>query len=330
MAEGFAGHASVALELADSRVIERRLIVLEERDRIGRDLHDHVIQELFAVGSKLDGIAHLLGADGGIGPPASRSGSTTSTAPSGGSAPRSSDCAAHWSGRVTAACAGSCSNWSHDLEPALGFPPLRHLRAAWSTSSSTASRCPTTWSAVVREALTNVDQARTGLQRHGGTGGRGRRAAPDGDRRRRGPVRSGATDSGVGEPGGAGGGARRQLRGLRRPARRHGADVDGAADAAPLSGDGQRLSERHGVAVARGEGGADAEAVAADEQCGATPPGPARPRPAARSRTRRCGCRSPAGAARPWWGRRRAAARTRPTSLTLHRRLQLVVQRGRG
>jgi signal transduction histidine kinase len=63
MAAGFAGHASVALELADSRSAEQRVVLLEDRDRIARDLHDHVIQELFAIGLSLEGVAALLGPD---------------------------------------------------------------------------------------------------------------------------------------------------------------------------------------------------------------------------------------------------------------------------
>jgi signal transduction histidine kinase len=61
MAGGFATHASVALELADSRVAEQRLVLLEDRDRIAMDLHDHVIQELFAIGLSLEGTAAQLG-----------------------------------------------------------------------------------------------------------------------------------------------------------------------------------------------------------------------------------------------------------------------------
>ena len=57
MAAGFASHASIALELADSRAAEQKLVLLEDRDRIAMDLHDHVIQELFAIGLSLEGVA---------------------------------------------------------------------------------------------------------------------------------------------------------------------------------------------------------------------------------------------------------------------------------
>ncbi len=57
LSAGFASHASVALELSDSRSAEQRLMLLEDRDRIARDLHDHVIQELFAIGLGLEQVA---------------------------------------------------------------------------------------------------------------------------------------------------------------------------------------------------------------------------------------------------------------------------------
>jgi signal transduction histidine kinase len=63
MAAGFASHASVALELADSRAAEHKVLVLQERDRIAVDLHEHVIQELFAIGLNMVGIAARVRTD---------------------------------------------------------------------------------------------------------------------------------------------------------------------------------------------------------------------------------------------------------------------------
>ena len=47
--ESFASQAAVMLELAEHRRDAERIIVLEDRDRIAKDLHDTVIQRLFAV-----------------------------------------------------------------------------------------------------------------------------------------------------------------------------------------------------------------------------------------------------------------------------------------
>ena len=57
LAASFAGHVAIALELARSRAARSRLSVLEDRDRIARDLHDHVMQRLFAVALGLQGLA---------------------------------------------------------------------------------------------------------------------------------------------------------------------------------------------------------------------------------------------------------------------------------
>ncbi|MFB4320575.1 GAF domain-containing sensor histidine kinase [Actinomadura sp. 21ATH] len=51
--EAFAGQAAVALELADRRRDVERLTLLEDRDRIAKDLHDTVIQRLFATAMTL-------------------------------------------------------------------------------------------------------------------------------------------------------------------------------------------------------------------------------------------------------------------------------------
>ena len=63
MATTFANHAAVALELADARADQQRIVLLEDRDRIARDLHDHVIQRLFATGLTVQSVASGLGTD---------------------------------------------------------------------------------------------------------------------------------------------------------------------------------------------------------------------------------------------------------------------------
>jgi len=61
MATGFANQASVALELARARADQQRAALLDERERIAADLHDHVIQRLFASGLSLQALATTLG-----------------------------------------------------------------------------------------------------------------------------------------------------------------------------------------------------------------------------------------------------------------------------
>ena len=57
MAASFAGHAAVAMELARARADQITLAQAEDHDRIAGDLHDHVIQDLFALGMRLQGHA---------------------------------------------------------------------------------------------------------------------------------------------------------------------------------------------------------------------------------------------------------------------------------
>jgi signal transduction histidine kinase len=56
----FASQAGVALELAASRADAERLSLFEDRDRIARDLHDLVIQRLYATGMSLEGTMPMI------------------------------------------------------------------------------------------------------------------------------------------------------------------------------------------------------------------------------------------------------------------------------
>ena len=57
----FATQAGIALELAEHRRQAERVAVFEDRDRIARDLHDLVIQRLYATGMSLQGAVSLIG-----------------------------------------------------------------------------------------------------------------------------------------------------------------------------------------------------------------------------------------------------------------------------
>ncbi|EHK83956.1 histidine kinase with GAF domain-containing protein [Saccharomonospora azurea SZMC 14600] len=52
----FAAQATVALRFADKQKSERAIALLADRDRIAQDLHDHVIQRLFALGMGLQSV----------------------------------------------------------------------------------------------------------------------------------------------------------------------------------------------------------------------------------------------------------------------------------
>ena len=56
----FASQASVILEHERTRQDLQRMALLQDQERIGRDLHDTVIQRLFAVGLSLQGAARLI------------------------------------------------------------------------------------------------------------------------------------------------------------------------------------------------------------------------------------------------------------------------------
>ncbi len=61
LVETFADQASVAIEYGRAQVDEKRLSLLEERERIAKELHDGIIQSLFAVGMGLQGTALSAG-----------------------------------------------------------------------------------------------------------------------------------------------------------------------------------------------------------------------------------------------------------------------------
>ncbi|MBV9095871.1 MAG: GAF domain-containing protein [Streptosporangiaceae bacterium] len=59
-AAAFAAQAGIALELAASRAEAVRLSLYQDRDRIARDLHDLVIQRLYATGMSLEGTMPMI------------------------------------------------------------------------------------------------------------------------------------------------------------------------------------------------------------------------------------------------------------------------------
>lgn len=60
MAGSFAAQAAIVLALADARRGTEQLTLLQDRERIARDLHDLVIQRLYATGMSLQGVVPLI------------------------------------------------------------------------------------------------------------------------------------------------------------------------------------------------------------------------------------------------------------------------------
>lgn len=59
VAESFATQATLALEMVDARADQQRIAGLEERARAAHNLHDNVVQRLFAAGLTIQGAASL-------------------------------------------------------------------------------------------------------------------------------------------------------------------------------------------------------------------------------------------------------------------------------
>ncbi len=61
LVERFARHAALAIENARLGDRVQRLAIVEERERIGRDLHDGVIQHLYGISLSLDEVPEIVG-----------------------------------------------------------------------------------------------------------------------------------------------------------------------------------------------------------------------------------------------------------------------------
>jgi signal transduction histidine kinase len=60
LVEAFARHAAIAMDNARLHEQVQRLAIVEERERIGKDLHDSVIQAIYAVGLSLDDVPEIM------------------------------------------------------------------------------------------------------------------------------------------------------------------------------------------------------------------------------------------------------------------------------
>ncbi len=138
---GVAEIVSLAVVYAEQQQMARDLEVLEDRHRIARDLHDHVIQRLFAIGMSVQTLqaARENGACSVDDSVSNRLEQvmTTSTGPSRRSARRSSTCRPSPVTTTPRRCAGAYSTSSPSCRPMRRSP-----RVCNSSDRSTPS-CPT-------------------------------------------------------------------------------------------------------------------------------------------------------------------------------------------
>ena len=164
MAAGFANQASVAIELADARTEQQRCAMDDERDRIAADLHDHVIQRLFATGLALQSIAATLPSDT---PPSNTGGSrarATAAARITGTIQdlddtirqiRSTIFALHPLAQpADSGLRGQILDVITEVTPALGFTPA--FRVDGAVNTPTPAGVGEDLLAVLREALSNI------------------------------------------------------------------------------------------------------------------------------------------------------------------------------
>jgi len=151
MASSFANQAAIALELAEARAEQQRAAMLDERDRIAADLHDQVIQRLFAAGLSLQSVLSRLGP----GRAANLVGETIRNLDETINQIRTTVFQLHEP--VDAEPVGVRARLLHtvsELTPALGFNPSLRFRGVLEDTLDVALVADLV--AVVREALSNV------------------------------------------------------------------------------------------------------------------------------------------------------------------------------
>jgi len=150
-ATGFANQAALTLELAEARAEQHRAEMLDERERIAADLHDHVIQRLFAAGMSLQAVAAGLGP----GRQVDRITGTIQDLDDTISQIRTTIFQLQMSGRATSrGLRSELLNVVSEVTPALGFDPA--VRFSGLLEGTVSDEIAEDLFAVLREALSNI------------------------------------------------------------------------------------------------------------------------------------------------------------------------------
>jgi signal transduction histidine kinase len=158
MAAGFANQASIAIELHEARTEQQRAVMFADRERIAADLHDHVIQSMFAAGLTLQSVATRLDP----GPMTDRILGAITTLDDTIRRIRTSIFELQQEpNRASIGVRGRLLDAVADLTPALGFEPI--LRIIDLTPDRLSEDVAADLVAVLHEALSNV-------ARHAGAG----------------------------------------------------------------------------------------------------------------------------------------------------------------
>jgi signal transduction histidine kinase len=153
----FAAQAGIALELAARRAEAERLSLYEDRDRIARDLHDLVIQRLYATGMSLEGTMPMVTRP----EVATRISSAVDAMDETIKDIRATIFAlqSRDHGHATADLRGEILDLVDEMTPALGFAPSLRLGAGLAAQAS---------GEVAEQAVTALREALSNAARHSG------------------------------------------------------------------------------------------------------------------------------------------------------------------
>jgi signal transduction histidine kinase len=148
----FAAQAGIGLELADHRRDAEQVAVFADRDRIARQLHDLVIQRLFATGMSLQAATGMMAE----GPANVRVGQAVDALDETIRDIRSAifTLQAHAEPEVPASFRAQIMSVTEDMTPALGFPPS--LRLDGSLDTEVAEHIGKDMLIALREGLSNA------------------------------------------------------------------------------------------------------------------------------------------------------------------------------